>query len=168
MGKTGQGRPQKVARIVSGAQTGVDRAALDFARSRAIDHGGWVPRGRIAEDGPIPAVYRVTETETGKYRERTERNVLDSDGTLIIFEDRISGGTAFTRLFALERGKPCLMVDVGRDKPDVAEAVCSWIRRHRIAVLNVAGPRESQNPGIYAKSLALLERVFHGPKKEQV
>ena len=168
MGKTGQGRPQKIARIVSGGQTGVDRAALDFALRWAIDHGGWVPRGRIAEDGPIPAVYRVTETETGKYRERTERNVLDSDGTLIIFEGRMRGGTALTRLFALERGKPCLTVDVGRDRPDGADAVCSWIRRHHIAVLNVAGPRESQTPGIYAKTFALLERVFHRPLQEEV
>lgn len=168
MGKTGQGRPHKIARIVSGAQTGVDRAALDVAISRAIDHGGWVPRGRIAEDGPIPAVYRVMETETDKYRERTERNVLDSDGTLIIFEGRISGGTALTRRFALEQGRPCLTIDAGRDIPDGAHAVCSWIRRHHIAVLNVAGPRESQMPGIYAKSFALLERVFHHPGEEGV
>ena len=81
----------KIHRIVSGAQTGVDRAALDFAMSRGIDHGGWVPKGRKAEDGPLPTLYKMVETKTTGYAERTRRNVLDSDGTLIIYEGRLSG-----------------------------------------------------------------------------
>jgi len=160
MEKSAQGRIQKIRRIVSGGQTGVDRAALDFAVSRAIEHGGWVPRGRRAEDGVIPAIYRVAETPTAAYRERTQRNVIDSDGTLIIFEGRMSGGTALTRRFARVLGKPCLAVDLRKDEPGAAGAICSWIRHHHIAVLNVAGPRESQVPGIYARSFSLLERAF--------
>jgi len=166
MEKSAQGRTRKIRRIVSGGQTGVDRAALDFAMSRAIEHGGWVPRGRRAEDGVIPATYRVAETPTAAYRERTQRNVIDSDGTLIIFEGRMSGGTALTLRFARALGKPCLAIDLRKNESNAAGAICLWMRHHHIAVLNVAGPRESQAPGIYARSFALLERVFSHPGKE--
>jgi predicted Rossmann-fold nucleotide-binding protein len=77
-----------IERLVSGGQTGVDRAALDVAIACGIPHGGWCPRGRISEAGPIPAHYQLTETDSFKYWVRTERNVIDSDATLILFCDR--------------------------------------------------------------------------------
>jgi len=154
----------KVSRIVSGGQTGVDRAALDFAISRGIEHGGWVPRGRKAEDGPVPPSYNVAETKTRRYAERTRRNVLDSDGTLLIYEGRISGGTALTRLVALHAGKPYMAIDISKtEAAGAAKAIGQWIGRNNISFLNVAGPRESQRPGIYARARALLELLFSDP-----
>ncbi len=151
----------KVLRIISGGQTGVDRSALDFAMSRGIEHGGWVPKGRKAEDGPLPPAYDVMETRTAHYAERTRKNVLDSDGTLLIHEGRVSGGTALTRSIALSTGKPFFAVDIARTKTlDATKEIRLWIRENRIAVLNVAGPRESQRPGIYEKTRALLEGLF--------
>jgi hypothetical protein len=139
----------------------VDRAALDFAISHGIDHGGFVPRGRKAEDGTLPPAYNVTETETSAYAERTRGNVLESDGTLVICEGKVSGGTALTIAFARRTGRPVLIADVAEAATgDAAKAICVWIGRNRISVLNVAGPRELQRPGIYGKSLHLLEAVF--------
>jgi len=152
-----------ISKIVSGAQTGVDRAALDVAISLGIDHGGWAPKGRIAEDGTIPAIYRVTETGTSKYAERTRRNVIDSDGTLIIHEGAMSGGTLLTRTYAQRAGKPVLAVDLGATTAEKAAArIRAWIEENRIRVLNVAGPRESERPGIYGRARGLLEKVFGG------
>lgn len=150
-----------ISRIVSGGQTGVDRAALDFAMSRGVDHGGWVPRGRRAEDGPLPAVYRVVETKSPAYAERTRKNVRDSDGTLIVCEGRPSGGTALTAAWARRKGKPLLTIDLaGTTIDDAAVRIREWIGHNAISTLNVAGPRASQNPGIYEKTRDLLERVW--------
>jgi hypothetical protein len=135
-------------KIVSGGQTGVDRAALDAAIAVGIDHGGWCPRGRLAEDGCIPERYRLRETDSPDYPARTELNVLDSDATLILYRGWLSGGTELT--FRLARGhrRPCLTIDLDW-KPDPARAG-DWLRTHGVAVLNVAGPRESQSPGVAA------------------
>lgn len=153
----------RVIRIVSGGQTGVDRGALDFAISRGIEHGGWVPRGRRAEDGSVPLAYSLKETRTSRYAERTRNNVLDSDGTLIICEGRPSGGTAFTRSVALAAGKPLLVVDISRTiTADAVKAIGLWIAENAVSILNVAGPRESQRPGIYWTTRDLLERLFSG------
>lgn len=153
-----------ITRIVSGGQTGVDRAALDFAIGRGIDHGGWVPKGRKAEDGPLPARYMVRETRTPSYGERTRKNVADSDGTLIVFQGTLSGGTALTHAYAVKAQKPVLMVDVSDiSLPDAAVSVRSWLLSGKIRVLNVAGPRESQAPGIYTRTAALLDAIFAEP-----
>jgi hypothetical protein len=150
-----------ITRIVSGGQTGVDRAALDFAMRHDIDHGGWVPKGRKAEDGTLPPRYMVRETRTASYGERTRKNVADSDGTLILFQGRLSGGTALTHACALKARKPVLLADIsGTPLPDTAAAVRSWLSSNKITTLNVAGPRESQAPGIYDKTLALLEGIL--------
>lgn len=138
-----------VAKIVSGGQTGVDRAALDVARSLEIPHGGWCPRGRLAEDGTIPPQYELVETRSPQYRVRTEQNVIDSDGTLIFFRGQLQGGTQLTRHFADKHGKPVLLVDT-RQPADLT-AVREWLAANRIRVLNVAGPRESSAPGIGAE-----------------
>lgn len=135
-----------VQKIVSGGQTGVDRGALDAAIALGVEHGGWCPLGRLAEDGVISAVYRLREADSADYPARTERNVADSDGTLILFRGRLFGGTDLTRRLAVKLGKPYLLVDVA-EGPD-PQAVGRWLAENEIRVLNVAGPRESSCPGI--------------------
>jgi len=143
-----------VSRLVSGGQTGVDRAALDAALALGISCGGWCPRGRRAEDGPIDACYALQETPSADYAQRTEWNVRDSDGTLVLTRGEPRGGTALTLDFARGLGRPTLVLDLAR-APD-AEAIRDWLRRERIRVLNVAGPRESVAPGIHEDALGLL------------
>ncbi len=156
---------RRVQKIVSGGQTGVDRAALDAAIALGIDHGGWCPLGRRAEDGRIPAVYQLVETESADYKVRTERNVIDSDGTLILARGPLSGGTLLTRAFAEERGKPCLTIDLLQLANDVrrrqaVDEVCRWLQSHGVTILNVAGPRESQNPGIARESQSFMHSIL--------
>lgn len=144
--------------IVSGGQTGVDRAALDTALKLGLRCGGWCPRGRRAEDGPIPERYPLRETPTASYPQRTEWNVRDSDGTLVLHRGRPRGGTALTLRLARRLGRPALAVDLSA-APRV-EAVREWIGRERIATLNIAGPRESEQPGIHAQAAAFLRRLL--------
>jgi hypothetical protein len=158
--RTSRTKKTRPGKIVSGGQSGVDRAALDAAIAFGIPHGGWCPRGRLAEDGPIPERYALQETATADYRERTERNVLDSDATLIFHLGRVQGGTLLTRRLARRHGKPCLAIDLA--KPDEAESVYRWLRDNRVEVLNVAGPRESQSPGIAARAERFLRTLFDG------
>jgi len=140
--------------IVSGGQTGVDRAALDAAMEAGVPHGGWCPAGRLAEDGCIAARYLLRETTGADYVERTERNVIDSDATLILHRGELEGGTAMTRDFAARHGRPCLTVDL--DRPGEPGTLPAWLSRHHVEVLNVAGPRESKQPGIYRRALDYL------------
>jgi hypothetical protein len=156
--------PTPVRRIVSGGQTGVDRAALDVAIELGLDHGGWCPAGRRAEDGPIDEIYRLTETDSPEYAARTERNVLDSDGTLIICPDEPTGGTVLTLRLARRHGKPVLVVSpTGRG---AAEAARKWLSENAVGVLNVAGPRESTSPGVGKRAREFLVRVL-GEKRAQ-
>lgn len=144
--------------LVSGGQTGVDRAALDTALTLGLRCGGWCPRGRRAEDGPLPERYPLRETPTDAYPERTEWNVRDSDGTLVLHRGRPRGGTALTLRLARRYGRPVLEADLSADLE--AEAVREWIARERIRTLNVAGPRESECPGIHAQAAAFLRQVL--------
>jgi hypothetical protein len=150
----------RIKKIISGGQTGADRAALDFAIQHDIPHGGWVPRGRRAEDGRIPAIYRLNEMSTKSYPKRTERNVLRSDGTLIISRGELSGGSALTRRLAQAHGKPFLHIDLNSFPEIAAQTVASWIRDHAIQVLNVAGSRASEDPDIYQATLGLLDAAL--------
>lgn len=145
-------------RIVSGGQTGVDRAALDVALERGLRCGGWCPSGRRAEDGPIAPRYPLVETSEPAYAQRTEWNVRDSDGTLVLNQGAVVGGTAQTVRFAKRRRRPCMVVDL-KHAPDAA-AVRAWIRQRRIKTLNVAGPRESKRPGIYRKAAQFLRSAL--------
>lgn len=156
-----------VLKIISGGQTGADRAALDFALSHRIPHGGWIPKGRRAEDGKIPAEYDLRETASRRYAVRTERNVLDSDGTLIVSQGDLTGGSALTESLAEAHKKPYIHIDLNRLSPQEAgRTVRRWILRHRPVVLNVAGQRAGKNPRIYRATLDLLEAadLFDGRK----
>lgn len=147
-------------RIVSGGQTGVDRAALDVALALGLPGGGWCPRGRKAEDGPIPARYPLQETPAAAYAERTRRNVRDSDGTLVLTLGAPSGGTALTCRVARARGRPLLVIDLADPAQARPERVREWLAAAEVATLNVAGPRESGAPGVYARARAFLERAL--------
>ncbi len=147
-----------VTKIVSGGQTGVDRGALDAAMFLGIEHGGWCPHGRLAEDGPIPACYNLCETDSPKYPIRTEKNVVDSDATLILFDQSLQGGTSLTLRLAKRHHKPVLTIDFA-DPIEDATIFC-WLDEHDVKVLNVAGPRESTTTGIADATREFLVRLF--------
>ncbi|HYQ90619.1 MAG TPA: putative molybdenum carrier protein [Candidatus Competibacteraceae bacterium] len=146
-------------KLISGGQTGVDRAALDVALSVGLPCGGWCPRGRRAEDGVIPARYPLRETLDEDPACRTEWNVWEADGTLILGRGPWQGGTALTVQRARQQGKPLHWIDL--EIPSGVEETARWLEQHQIRVLNVAGPRESEQPGIYAQAFTYLQRLFH-------
>ncbi len=139
--------------IVSGGQTGADRAALDFAIAHGIAHGGWCPRGRLAEDGPLPPRYQLRETPSQNYAQRTEWNVRDSNATVLFtLTAEMQGGTALTRDLAERLGKPWLHLaggEAGRASvPEAADRLAAFLAGHQVQTLNIAGPRASQEPGV--------------------
>lgn len=144
-------------RIVSGGQTGVDRAALEVAIALGIEHGGWCPRGRIAEDGTIPSRYQLDETNSSDYQVRTAQNVESSNATLILHQRKISGGTRLTQRIAVRLGKP---LGVFRLDNSNLPALRRWLSEQRPEVLNIAGPRESMDPGIQQRAFELLMQLF--------
>lgn len=144
--------------IVSGGQTGVDRAALDVAMELDISCGGWCPKGRKAEDGVIPSRYPVKETKSHRYECRNEWNVRDSDASLILICGELEGGTALTVAFAKDWGKPYFVVEL--EAPNAPERIREWLESHRVRTLNVAGPRESKVPGINQRAAEFLRQVF--------
>jgi hypothetical protein len=151
-------------RIVSGGQVGVDRAALDWAIQHGVSHGGWCPQGRRAIDGPLPERYQLREADSPSYAKRTRLNVRDSDATLIINQGALDGGTRLTLKCAEQLGKPhlCLQVDEDHLLEALANDVRRWLGEGRFHTLNVAGPRETKRPGIYAITRLLLDRVLIG------
>ena len=151
-----------IEKIISGGQTGADRAALDAALELGLPHGGWVPKGRLAEDGAIPEKYKLKEMPTESYPERTEKNVRESDGTLILSHGLLTGGSALTRNLADKHRRPCLSIDLNIIPAfKAATLITSWIELHQIKTLNVAGPRASNDPKIYQKAKDILESAFH-------
>jgi hypothetical protein len=147
-----------ISKIISGGQTGVDRAALDVAMELGIECGGWCPKGRRAEGRPIPKRYPLKETSSTAYPQRTKQNVSESDATLILTLCHPQGGTALTIRLALSLKKPYKVVKLN-GAPDV-ETVRSWFKRKKICILNVAGPRESENPGIHSMACDFLRRLL--------
>lgn len=149
-----RGEPIALEKIISGGQTGADRAALDWAIAHGVPHGGWCPAGRRAEDGVIPARYLLSETPGRNYRQRTTWNVRDSDGTLIIsLRPQLEGGSKTTAEIAERLGRPWIHIF-----PENAAggALREFIQRHSIKVLNIAGPRESTQPGVAAFVTTIL------------
>lgn len=153
-------------RIVSGAQTGVDRAALDVALELAIPCGGWVPKGRIDEYGRIPDRYpNLVETESAEFSERTAANVRDATGTLIVSRGRLTGGSLYTQEVALRLGRPCLHLDLEEmSQADALARLDEWLKAENIEVLNVAGPRESKGPEIHGQVVSLLRVALGRPR----
>jgi len=151
-----------VRRIVSGAQTGADRAALDAALELGVETGGWVPRGRKAEDGVIPDRYpNLRETPGEDYETRTRWNVRDSDATLILSHGPLSGGSKFTESVAQSLGKPVLHVDLAVTPAAKAAAVIrEWLSGLAGDTLNVAGPRASNDPAIYPEARNIVHRIL--------
>ena len=152
----------RLKKVVSGGQTGADRAALDVAIEQGLLVGGWVPKGRLAEDGPIPAQYPgLVETESSDLALRTVQNVRDSDATLIVSHGPPSGGSLFTLEEARRSRKPVLHLDLLRLAPASAAAqLLEWLADVDPAVLNVAGPRASEDVTIFAAVAALLRAVL--------
>ena len=146
--------------IISGGQSGVDRAALDFALKNNIKFGGWCPKGRLAEDGIIPNNYPLKETTTTEYKERTRLNVRDSDGTLILYKDKMDEGTMLTHKLALEMEKSALSIKLSADQAFNKEQLSKWITNNNISVLNIAGLRESSSPGIYKLVYSFLLKLL--------
>lgn len=153
-----------IEKIVSGGQTGVDRAALDVAITLNIPHGGWCPKGRIAENGGIPAQYLLRETPTTNYSQRTEWNVRDSDGTLIVSNGEINGGTLRTVLLAQVLQKPFWILDLAKEfgfaETTNLSDVRAWLKQNDIKVLNVAGARASKQPEIYTATVKILKNLL--------
>ena len=153
--------------VVSGGQTGVDRAALDWACNHRIPHGGWCPQGRRASDGPLSVKYQLRETESAGYRQRTKLNVQDSDATLILNLGELDGGTLQTQQFAERMGKSHLVVQLDQCAPDEsAGRITEWLIAGRFSTLNVAGPREEKRPGIYALTLSVLDCCTASPEEK--
>jgi hypothetical protein len=150
-----------IDRIVSGGQTGADRAALDFAIAHHIKHGGWCPAGRKAEDGVIDSRYQLEETPSKSYSQRTKWNVRDSDGTVVFtISDRLQSGSRTTVQFARKLGKPWLHLAANRPRVDHAVILRRFIGQNGIRSLNVAGPRKSDEPEIGKFVTATLRRVL--------
>jgi hypothetical protein len=149
-----------ISKLISGGQAGADRAALDWAIAHGVPHGGWCPAGRRAEDGPLPARYRLVETASRNYRVRTACNVRDADATLIVHLGALEGGSLQTRLIAERSGKPVRVIPADIVTPAALDDLRAWLAGAGIDVLNVAGPRESRRPGIYRATGDVLDRVL--------
>ena len=150
-----------IKKIISGGQTGADQAALDAAIKLGFPHGGWAPKGRKTEAGPLPEKYNLQEMPTGSYPERTEQNVIDSDGTVIISHGKLTGGSKLTDKLAEKHLRPCLHVDLNKTAAFIAVSIISsWIDLHKIKILNVAGSRASKDPDIYQDVKFIIEGVI--------
>ena len=149
----------KISKIISGGQTGVDRAALDVAIELDIEHGGFVPKGRLSEDGSIPLKYNIIELESEDYSVRTLKNIQYSDGTLILHKGEITGGTALTEEFCYLKKKAVLTINILDEFKVIQLNFNMWLETNIITILNIAGPRESEGQ-IYKKAKDLLIRLL--------
>ena len=155
-----------VEKIISGGQTGADQAALDAAIELGIPHGGSIPLGRKTEAGRLPDKYQLHELETSSYPRRTEQNVIDSDGTLLVSHGRLDSGSEYTKEMAEKHNRPWIHVDTKRISDTAAVVLIqSWIDKNGIRVLNVAGPRASKDPQIYSITRRVLRGLFQGIQK---
>jgi Circularly permutated YpsA SLOG family/Domain of unknown function (DUF6794) len=151
-----------IKKIISGGQTGADRATLDVAIEFGIPYGGWIPKGRKTENGTLPAKYILQEMPTGSYPKRTEQNILDSDGTLIMSHGKLTGGSSLTKKLADRHGRACLHIDLNKINAfEGATEIHQWLQKYGIEILNVAGPRASKDPRIYEDTESILKMVLH-------
>ncbi|MEI6279089.1 MAG: putative molybdenum carrier protein [Verrucomicrobiae bacterium] len=162
--------PPGLEKLISGGQTGADRAALDVAIRHGFPHGGWCPKGRKAEDGPIDGRYNLFETPSANYLQRTEWNVRDTDGTVVFtLAKEVTGGSLRTIEFAQKHKKPCLHISArGSGYMGAALPLQEFVAEHGIRRLNVAGPRASKEPGVWQFAYQTIDDAFfwsetHGP-----
>ncbi|HAM49149.1 MAG TPA: hypothetical protein DCP92_00040 [Nitrospiraceae bacterium] len=156
-----------VIKIISGGQTGADRAGLDAAIDLRIDYGGAIPQGRRTEDGTLPERYnKMTELKTKSHPLRTENNVVDSNATLIFTFKKMGTGSALTLRLAQKHHKPCLHIDLSKySDQEAIRMVMKWLSEVQPAILNIAGSRESAS-GIYGRVFNILKGVLrHGPRR---
>ena len=154
------GDESMIEKIISGGQTGADRAGIDAAIETGIPYGGWLPKGRKAEDGTVPDRYtEMKELTRGGYPKRTEQNVIDSDGTVVFSYGKLKTGSALTRKFAVQHDKPFLYIDLDIDGAHL-DVIRQWADEYDIRVLNVAGSRASKHPGIYELVKRLIRSVL--------
>jgi nucleoside 2-deoxyribosyltransferase len=146
--------------IVSGGQTGVDRAALDFAIENNVPCGGWCPKGRVAEDGMIGSNYPLHETRSADPAERTRKNIEDSDAVLVFIDDQMDDGTELAVDYAEELEKPLFVVYLRMNLADQEEGFSQFMDENQAKKINVVGPRESNSPGIYHKTRHFLNELF--------
>ena len=150
----------KALKIISGGQTGVDRAALDVAIEHRIECGGWCPAGRFDEFGKIPDRYPVQELPSGGFTERTLQNVKDSDGTVVVYPGELRGGIDQTVRFCVDLQRPHQLIDASKLSTEgAAKLIADFIHENKIGILNVAGPRQSEWPEGYAYAARVL-RAF--------
>jgi len=154
--------PPGLEKLISGGQTGADRAALDVAIRHSFPHGGWCPKGRKAEDGPIGGQYNLFETPSANYLQRTEWNVRDTDGTVVFtLSKEVTGGSLRTIEFARKHNKPCLHISsCGIGYMDASLPLQEFVAKHGIRRLNVAGSRESKEPGIWRFAYQTIDDAF--------
>lgn len=151
-----------VKKIISGGQIGVDQAALDVAIKLAISHGGWIQKGRKTQSGTLPDKYKLQEMPTASYIKRIEQNVINSDGTLIISHGRLTGGSDHSRKMVLKHKRQLLHIDLLQiEALQAAKLIDSWISLHQIKILNVTGPRASEDPKIYKATMDILESAYY-------
>ncbi|MCK4678633.1 MAG: putative molybdenum carrier protein [Bacteroidales bacterium] len=151
-------KPLRISKIISGGQTGVDRAALDFSLKNNIVCGGFCPKERKAEDGTISDKYPLIETSSSNYAFRTEKNVQVCDGTLIFYHKTLDRGTSLTLKLLKKHHKPFFEIDLSCESDK--KLIVEWLINHQIKILNISGPRESHCPGIYEMTLKMLEKIF--------
>jgi len=155
-----------IEKIISGGNCGADRAALDVAIALEIPHGGWCPKGRKASDGRIPDSYNLQETESYEYPPRTEKNVQESDGTIILYRNTITRGCSLTMNLCDKHNKPIYLVDASLLEDSEAtfnwmvRNIILWVEEYDVKTLNVAGSRESKAPGIYFLTYEMLESIL--------
>ena len=151
-----------IRKIISGGQTGADQAALDAAIRLGITHGGWIPKGRLTEKGPLPDKYNLTEMPGTSYTSRTEQNVIDADGTLIISHGPLTEGSDYTRKMAQKNDRPWLHIDLNKTPAfKAATLINSWLEENNVGILNIAGPRASKDAKIYQAVLKLIQSVYY-------
>lgn len=147
--------------IISGGQTGADQAGLDAAILNRVKHSGWIPKGRITEAGKLPAKYNLKEMSSTSYPKRTEKNILDFDGTIIFTYGKLTGGSALTLKYAKKHSKPCLTIDLNESSKHLAvNSIKSWIENEAIKIINIAGPRASKSLEIYDAVFNIVNKVL--------
>jgi len=144
-------------KIISGGQTGVDRAALDFAIKYNISHGGYCPKGRLAEDGRIPSKYQLKETTSNQYQSRTKKNVINADATLIFHTGQLGTGSKLTEKYCKEANKLYRVININDFNID---KIKQFVNKMSIRTINIAGSRGSSSPGLSEQTIQTLEAIW--------